>query len=261
MELSAGEARLIRARIAVLGAIGVVLALAASEIFDHRQWDLLLAPLVPAITALFTCRRQAILRVVGGVASVAVAVGLVVQLANGARADVLVAFTSGGQRLMSTEWPSPATAELLGTTATVLAGATAVAAELARHRRWHMLPILPFLVVYVVIIGTSAPGGVRLVWLVPIGLLTVVFATLRPGAGLGERATLLVGERRLIPLIVAAGLVAGLVSLPLSLTARADPRQNDGPARSAAILEPIEAMLAIRDIQPPRPLYRVEGES
>jgi transglutaminase-like putative cysteine protease len=63
-----------------------------------------------------------------------------------------------------------------------------------------------------------------------------------------------------VPLIVVAGLVAALVSVPLSLTARADPRRYDEPDQSAAILEPIEAMLAIRDIEPPRPLYRIEGD-
>jgi transglutaminase-like putative cysteine protease len=259
MELSREDVSLSRARIIVVGAVGAVLALAASDVFDQRHWSFLLAPALPTLAALITCSRPAIVRLAGAVGSGLLAIGLVILLAEGSTHDVLVAFTSGGQRLISTEWPSPATAELLGTTAVVLAAATAIAAELARHRRWHVLPILPLLVVYVVIIGASAPGGVRLVWLLPIGLLAVVLAALRPGAALGDRATLLVGERRLVPLIVVAGLVAGLVSVPLSLTARADPRRYDEPDQSAAILEPIEAMLAIRDIDPPRPLYRIEG--
>lgn len=258
--MSPDDVALNRARIAVLGAVGVVLALAASDIFDHRSSSFLLAAVIPTAAALISCPRRAILRLAGAVGSVVLAVGLVVLLADGSPRDVVDAFTSGAQRLISTEWPSPATPDLLGTAAAGVAVATALAAELARHRRWHMLPILPLLVVYVVIIATSSPGGARLVWLLPIGLLTVVFATLRPGAPLGERATLLVGERRLVPLIVIAGLVAGLVSVPLSLTARADPRRYDAPDRSAAILEPIEALLAIRDIDPPRPLYRIEGD-
>ncbi len=260
MELIPEDVALSRARIAVLGAIGLVLALAASGIFDQRSTSLLLAAMIPAAAALITCPRQAIIRLAGAVGSVLLAVGLVVLLAEGSSRDVLDAFTSGAQRLISTEWPSPATPDLLGTAAAGVAGATALSAELARHRRWHMLPILPLLAVYVVIIATSSPGGADLVWLLPIGLLTVVFATLRPGAPLGERATLLVGERRLVPLIVVAGLMAALVSVPLSLTARADPRRYDAPDRSAAILEPIEAMLAIRDIDPPRDLYSIEGD-
>jgi transglutaminase-like putative cysteine protease len=260
MEMSPDDVALARARIAVLGAIAVLLALAASDIFDHRQWSLLLAPLIPTATALLTCPRPAIVRLVGAAGSVLLAIVLVVLLADGSSRDVLVAGTSGAQRLISTEWPSPATAELLGTAAVALAFASALAAELARHRRWHVLPTLPLLVVYVVIIAASAPGGVHLVWLLPIGLLAALFATLRPGAALGERATLLVGERRLVPLIVVAAIVAGLVSVPVSLTARADPRRYDAPDESAAILEPIEAMLAIRGIDPPQPLYRIEGD-
>jgi transglutaminase-like putative cysteine protease len=260
MELNPEDVALSRARIAVLGAIGLVLALAASDIFDHRSPSFLLAALIPTTAALITCPRQAIIRLAGAVGSVLAAIGLVVLLAEGSSRDVVDALTSGAQRLISTEWPSPATPDLLGTAAVGVGIATALAAELARHRRWHMLPILPLLVVYVVIIATSSPGGVNLVWLLPIGLLTVVFATLRPGAPLGERATLLVGERRLVPLIVVAVLVAALVSVPLSFAARADPRRYDAPDRSAAILEPIEAMLAIRDIDPPQALYRIEGD-
>jgi hypothetical protein len=149
---------------------------------------------------------------------------------------------------------------MLGTAALTLALTTAIAADLARHRRWHTIPLVPLIVEYVAIIATSAPGGVQLVWLVPIGLLVLVFATLRPGASIGERLTLLLGERRLVPLIIVTALIAGALSVPLSLTVRADPRSYDAPDSTSAILEPIEAMLAIRDIDPAIDLYRLEGD-
>lgn len=254
------ETGLTRLRIVVLAAAGVVLALAASDIFDQRIWSFLLAAVIPSATAMIMCARHFAIRATVAVVSIVLSVALVVMLAGGSAVDVADAFTAGGQRLVSTEWPSPASPDLLGATAVGLAIAIALAAELARHRRWHMLPTLPLLVEYIGIIAASAPGGVRLVWLIPLGLLLVGFATLRAGASLSERLTLLLGERRLIPLIVVTAIVAGAVSLPLSLTARADPRRYNAPDTTAAILEPIEAMLAIREIDPPADLYRIEGD-
>lgn len=260
MELNPGDVALARLRIGILGLAAVVLALAASDIFDHRSWSFLLAAIIPTAAALATCTRSPVVRLAGAAAAIIIATGLVVAIADGSLRDVVDAFGSGAQRLVSTEWPSPARPDLLGTTALGLALATALSAELARHRRWHMLPVLPLLVTYIGIIATSSPRGVRLVWLVPLGLLLVMFAALRPGAGLGERATLLIGERRMVPLIVITAMIAGAVSLPLSLPARADPRRYDAPDRTAAILEPIEAMLAIRGIDPARELYRIDGD-
>ena len=46
------ETGLTRLRIVVLAAAGVVLALAASDIFDQRIWSFLLASVIPSATAL-----------------------------------------------------------------------------------------------------------------------------------------------------------------------------------------------------------------
>jgi hypothetical protein len=211
VELRSDETGLTRVRIVVLAAAGIVLALAASDIFDQRIWSFLLAAVIPSATALIVCTRHFAIRAAVAVVSIVLSVALVVMLAGGSAVDVADAFTAGGQRLVSTEWPSPASPDLLGATAVGLSIAMALAAELARHRRWHMLPTLPLLVEYIGIIAASAPGGVRLVWLIPLGLLFVVFATLRVGASLSERLTLLLGERRLIPLIVVTAIVAGAV--------------------------------------------------
>jgi hypothetical protein len=157
--LSPADLGLARARIVCLGAIGGVLALAASGVFDHRLWSFLIAPAVPTAVALVTCGRSAVLRLIGAIASILVAVGAVVAIAGGSVDDFSEAFSSGAQRLISTEWPSPARPDMLGTAALTLALTTAIAAELARHRRWHTIPLVPLIVEYVAIIATSAPGG------------------------------------------------------------------------------------------------------
>ena len=53
---------------------------------------------------------------------------------------------------------------------------------------------------------------------------------------------------------------ATLVSVPLDLSPRADPRRNDPPERTAPLLDPIEATLALRAIDPPIALHVVSSD-
>lgn len=277
-----------RTRIFVLGVAMFVPAGAASGIFAERIWWLLLAVAVPTAVAILLQTRLVISRLLGSIVAVAASVTAVVLLSGGDDDDVITTFTSGFDTILSTEWPSPDRPDLVGVVALLLAIGTAIGAELARRDRWHLSPLLTVLISHIVVIALSAPLGVRLGWLVPLGLTFAVFATLRPddaarhalssevrsaasvspearsaarlGGGLGERLTILRGERRLLPLILVVVVTAGAISLPLTLAVRADPRRNDPPEETAAILDPIEATLALRRLDPARPLYEVQSQ-
>ena len=115
------------------------------------------------------------------------------------------------------------------------------------------------LIAQLLVIALSSPMGVRLGWIVSLAVLALALAALRPepGVDLRERLTLLRGERRLLPVaVVALGLAAAL-AVPLALTTRADPRRTEQATGSAAILDPIEATLALQAIDPPVVLHDV----
>ena len=250
---------LTRLRVGLIAAIALVLALAAGDIFDRRLLALVPAALLPPAVALLLGGRRAIVRVLGAVLAVAGGLAIAVGLSGGSFGDIVEAVTSGPQRMLSTEWPSPDRPDFIGSAAAVLAAMAAVSSELAIHRRWHLLPLLPVVATYVGLVGLSAPIGVRLRWTLPLGLLSIGFATLHYEAGDDEQLALLRGERRLIPVTIVAVLLAAAISVPLNLTPRADPRQNDPPQQTAPLLDPIEATLALRAIDPPISLHEIRS--
>ena len=86
----------------------------------------------------------------------------------------------------------------------------------------------------------------------------MAFAVLRDeGRGLHDRWLFLRGERRLLVLVALAGLIAAAVSVPVTFAARADPRQDDPPIETAALLDPIQATVALRALDPPQLLHEV----
>ncbi len=255
---SAPAVGLARARIGIVGIIAVILALAADEVFGATYRPLLAAAALPPLVAVAVAPARWWWRAAALTAAVVGGVGLVVWIADGTPGDVVTGFTSGLQRLLSTEWPSPERPDLLATVAAALAVAAAVGAALAGSRRWHLAPLLPLLVCWVGITALSAPAGAQLQWLLPLGALTMVFATLRPGAELAERWSLLRGERQLVPVLGLSAVAAAALAVPLSFAPRADPRRTDPPERSAALLDPVEATLALQQVEPPVELYGIE---
>ncbi|MEO1057778.1 MAG: transglutaminaseTgpA domain-containing protein, partial [Actinomycetota bacterium] len=245
-----------RARLGIVALIGVTLGVLACAIFDRWLWVLPLAGALPAAAAIVRPRWTAVIAPVGAVVAVVIAV-----LSQGGQAgDVTDAAVAGPQRLLTTEWPSPATADLVGTIALLVAAATAISAVLAVRPRWHLLPLAPTVLAYVVVVGLSAPAGAHLVGLLVIGVLAICLAALRPGTSLAERVGLLVGERRLVPLVATALAIAALVSVPVAMSVRADPRRNEPPQRTAPLLDPIEATLALRNLDPPIDVHRIESD-
>ncbi|MEM8618223.1 MAG: transglutaminaseTgpA domain-containing protein [Actinomycetota bacterium] len=245
-----------RARLAIIVVVGLTLGVLACAVFDRWLWALPLAGALPATAALAWPRRTIILALLGVLAAVIIGVAS----RGGNVDDVVDAVTAGPQRLLTTEWPSPATPELVGVVALFIAAATAISAALAVRPRLHLMPLVPTVIVYVSIVGLSAPAGAQLGGLLVIGILAVALAALRPGSSLGDRAGLLIGERRLLPLVAFALAIAALVSVPVAMSVRADPRRADPPARTAPLLDPIEATLALRNLDPPIDVHRIVSD-
>ena len=235
----------------------VTVGAAASGIFDQFEWALLVAPVVPTIAAITLVGRHGAVRAVGAAAAIIGSVVIAVVANSGGTSDVLDAFTSGVQGLLSTDWPSPDLADLIGTVVAVIATATAISDELAARRRFHLLPLLPLLLCYLATVALSSPRGITWSWLIPLGAVATLFAMLRNDGTLHDRLVLLRGERRIVPLLLIGGAVVALITIPVSLTARADPRRNDPAQQTAPLLDPIEATLALRALDPPIDLHRV----
>lgn len=248
---------LIRRRMILVGVIAVTLAVAGGRIFDRFEPALLLGAILPTIATLATLGRPARVALAAAVVAVVVAVTLAVVLAGGeVPADVVVAATDGVARVLSTEWPSPDAPDLVATTTLAIAVATTLAVGLARWRRAHLAPLVPLLVAFVAVVAASAPSGAAVVALVVAGLAALAFALFGREATAVQWAHV-VAERRLVPTLAVAVVIALGVSLGLSMTTRADPRSDDPVTDEVVGLDPIEAVEALRAIEPAIDLYRV----
>jgi hypothetical protein len=246
---------LARARILILFVGYLIVGAAAGGIFDRFQWILMAAPVLPTVSACLLVGRSGALRAVGAGIALVTSVALGVVAGGGSAGDITEAFTAGIQGLLSTDWPSPNRADLVGAVVAVTATATAISAELAIRTRFHVLPLLPLLVCYLAVIGMSSPLGTRWTWLILLGVVAAVFAMFRNEGTLHDRMVLLRGERRVIPLFLITITIVAIVAVPLSLATRADPRRNDPARTTAPLLDPIEAILALRSIDPPIDLH------
>ena len=256
---------LLRLRVVLVTAMMAVLAVVAGNIFDRQVWWLLMAVAIPALVSIVVSNFASVVRFISALLSIGTSVTIIVFAVGGQASDVVDALTAGTQRLLSTDWPSPERPDLIGTVGLVLAVPTAVAADLAGRRDWHLLALTPIVASGVLVTALCAPSGAQMVWLIPVGLLAAIFATLRPMIGddreIGAQRVWLRGERRLIPVVLLAGLVAAAVSVPTVLADRADPRRNEPAKQTAPLLDPIEATLALRALDPPADLYQVTTES
>jgi hypothetical protein len=254
-----------RLRVVLVAAMMAVLAVVAGNIFDQQIWWLLIAVALPALVTIVVSNFVGVVRFTSALLSIGASVTIIVFAVGGQASDVVDALTAGTQRLLSTDWPSPDRPDLIGTVGLLLAVPTAVAADLAGRRDWHLLALTPIVASGVLVTALGAPSGAQMVWLIPVGLLTAIFATLRPMTGddreIGAQQVWLRGELRLIPVVLLAGLVAAAVSVPTVLADRADPRHNEPAKQTAPLLDPIEATLALRALDPPTDLYQVTTES
>jgi hypothetical protein len=249
-----------RLRIVVLGVGFLVVGAAAGGIFDQWYLVFMLAPVLPTVAAVLTVDARVRWRLPAAVMAVVTTATVAALVHDGGLGDVASAFSAGVQRLLSTEWPSPGRADLVATVAGVIAAAAATSNELARRRRLHLLPLLPLLVCALAVIGMSAPMGVRWWWMVLLAGVVVLFAMLRNEGTLRDRLVLLRGERRIVPLLLVGAAVVALVTIPLALTDRADPRRDDPAAQTLPLLDPIQATVALRALDPPIDLHVATGD-
>ena len=249
---------LTRLRLAVLAAVFVVLGASAGGIFDRFIWVLAVVPVVPIGLVALTAARGGMLRFGAAIVGILVATGLAVVVVGGNAGDIVAAFNSGVRRLLSTEWPSPYRPPLVGVVAAGLAVGASLSALITCAKRWNLLPLVPVALTYLAVIALSAPLGLRPWALLAVSILSVAFAALHDdGRGLHDRWLFLRGERRLLVLLALAALIAGAVSVPVTFAARADPRRDEPPADTAALLDPIQATVALRALDPPELLHEV----
>lgn len=234
-----------------------IVATAAGDIFDRRVWWLLTAPVVVGAVTAVLHGRKTLVRLVGTATSIIVATAIVVIVGGGNGATIVDSLIAGPPRLLTTDWPSPDLPELVGTIAFGLGLATAAAVTLAQRSQAHLSPILPVIAAQVAVIALSAKLGTQLHWLISLAVLGIVLAALPAGAGLADRVTLLRGERNLVPVAVIAVAASALLAASVTLVDRADPRRNDPPSLSAPLLDPVEATLALRALDPAIDLHQV----
>ena len=154
---------LARLRIVVIAVGFAIVGAAAGGVFDRTHWTLVVAPILPATVAVILVGARPLLRLCGAAAAVATAVILAVTVAGGSVDDVIGAFTSGVQGLLSTDWPSPSQPDLIATMAAGIATSCAVGAELAARRRFHLAALVPLLLAALAVVALSAPLGLSLI--------------------------------------------------------------------------------------------------
>jgi hypothetical protein len=252
-----GEVDLTRARVLILLLGYMILGAAAQGVFDQFEWVLVAAPILPAVAAVMTVTHRLAIRATAAIAAILVTIMGSILAADGGSADLGEALTSGVQGLLSTEWPSPARPELIGAVVAVIATAMAVSAELTTRRRFHLLPLLPLILTYLGVVALSAPLGTQWWWLALIAGVSTLFALIRNDGTLHDRLVLLRGERGLVGLLIIAASIAAIVTIPVSMTARADPRREDAASQTLPLIDPIQATIALRNVEPPIDLHVV----
>ncbi len=252
---------LIRWRIALVVAAAFVVALIAGGIFDRILGALLLVPAFVGLVAIAVAGRSRLLRVVTLWGSVAIAVSTAVWLSDGSLADATVGVWSGPRRLITTEWPSPVDPQVIATVALFLGVMTAFAIELAVRPRWHLAPLIPLLVVFSAVLALGAPLRPRWWWVALLGLLAALLALARHGTTDWRIGRFAASDRTLIGTAIAVIVVVIAASGTLAWADRADPRRTEDAEASATLLDPIEAMVALRQAEPELELYRVDDRS
>ena len=201
---------LARARITLIGVALVITVALAGRIFDAAQLSLLVPAVAVTGTALAVVGSRWLIRFAAWSATAIGAVLIVSFLEGGGIVTVWRSFVEGTGQLLSTEWPSPERPVLVATVAWYLAVFGGLGADLAGRRRLHLLPLLPLLALVTLLVALAAPAGPALVPMLPLALVGAAFATLRPGSSWTRRLSTLSGERRLLPILLAALTVTGL---------------------------------------------------
>lgn len=248
-------------RIGVVTAMGVVAAVIAGGIFDQLLPILVVPPLAAGAVVVATRTAPPTWRAVS-LALVTVATAILVAIAEGGEAiDGLAAFVDGPSRLLTTEWPSPLDATIVGFVGALLAVTTGLAALFAGTSRWRFAPLVPIAVCTVAVIALGAPREPSWWTLALLGAGALVLGVLPGDEALRPRVTTLLGDRTLGVTVSAVLVVAVGASAVVASTDRADPRQVEDADLTATVLDPLEATVALRRADPVFELYRITDRS
>jgi hypothetical protein len=247
-------------RPALAGLTGVVLAVLAGHVFDDVMWAFLMTPVIVTSAVVVAHRWGAVIETAAAVVAIVVSVLGATLAADGSFTDVVPGIARGPKRLLSTEWPSPTEPTMVATLALLVATCTALSVSTSLRPRWRLLPLAPFTVGAVVLIGLSAPTRPSTWLLVAAGALIVAIAGWT-GANAVQRTRTWTPERTVTATVVAVALVGLGAATALAWTDRANPRDTTEPETSATLLDPVEAMVAMRRAEPVLELMTISDRS
>jgi transglutaminase-like putative cysteine protease len=252
-------------RVALVTAIGLLLAILAGGVFDATRASLLVTPVVvgAAVAGSAVLARRGwsrLVRLVG--VAVALVAGVIVPVVlEGGGARSLVDVWRGPRQLLTTEWPSPVEPTLIATISLFVGVGVWVACELAWRERFHLAPLAPVLVVAVSLIALSAPVGPPTRLLVAFGILAIGLVLLRHGERPATRLRSATGDRTVALSTLAIVVIGVGASTAVAWSGRADPRRTEDAELTATLVDPIEAMVALRTADPALELFRVTDRS
>jgi uncharacterized membrane protein YjdF len=248
-------------RIAIAGAMSVVLAMIATRAFDTMVWALVVPPLLVTVAAGLLRRHRAAVRWPVTIAAVPLGAVVAGLWSGGNRGDIASGFVEGWRRLLSTEWPSPRDPQVIVAVAFLLGLVAATTAELAGRRRLRLAPLAVMSVGLTAAMSIAAPRPASTWALIALGAGAAALMLLPSGEDARTRIRTLLGERSL-PFVLVALAIAGIASsTALAWNDRADPRHTERADTTAALLDPIEEMIALRHSEPPSDLYRITDRS
>ena len=248
-------------RLLLVWMMGTILVVVAGGVFDQFRWELLPAPLLPVAVAYSTRSRVWIVRTVALGAAVGVSVIATMWMAAGSLDEIGSGLAEGPRRLLTTEWPSPTEPTIVGTLALLVAAVSGVAALLAISDRLHLVPLVPLIVGLICLLALSAPHQPE-PWLLAVaGTAAVAFVLTGPLSAAPSRHRSLLADRTVPITIVGLLMIAIVASSTLAWTDRATPRSIEPAELSAVVLDPIEAIVALRQADPPIDLLHITDRS
>lgn len=251
----------VRLRLAATTAIGLLLALVASNAFDSVQWSLMLPVGIAAAGAVLVHRRRLAVRFIAGVVTIAGGVIAATLAVGGEMSDVRSALVEGPRQLLTTEWPSPAVASVVGAVALLVGVTITIALDLAGRDHLHLAPLAVISIGWVAALSIGAPVRPP-VWVLALGGGCAVLLALTRH----DRARLGVSGALAADRTVAASLVAIIVvtlgaASAVAWADRADPRRTQDAETNAAVLDPVEATVALRQADPVFELFSISDRS
>ena len=248
-------------RLSLTAVLGLLLAVVAGDAFDETQWPLFVPVLVVAVMAVPVVRRPSTIRVPVAVLSVATGVVAATLLVGGSLGDAANAVVDGPRQLLTTEWPSPALASVVGAVALLVGVTTAIAVDLAGRDRWHLAPLAAIAIGWVAALAIGAPVRPP-VWVLAVGgVAAMLLALTRHDTQSRRSSGVVTTDRTLVVSVVAIAVVAVGTASAVAWADRADPRQTVDAEINAAVIDPIEAMVALRRADPVFGLFEITDRS